>query len=67
MQKSENLFVTFSFVEMGSGANPPGGAAGRRAGGSLRLIAPSMGPGFQEGDPQISKWDPQLITVVYWV
>jgi hypothetical protein len=25
-----------------------------------------MGPGFQEGDPQISKWDPQLITVVYW-
>jgi hypothetical protein len=25
MQKSENLFVTFSFVEMGSGANPPGG------------------------------------------
>jgi hypothetical protein len=26
MQKSENLFVTFSIVEMGSGANRPGGA-----------------------------------------
>jgi hypothetical protein len=25
MQKSKNLFVTFSIVEMGSGTNPPGG------------------------------------------
>jgi len=35
-------------------------------GGSLRLIVASMGPGFQEWDPQISNWDPQLITAIYW-
>ena len=37
---------------------PPRGRWGRRAGETLRLIAPSMGPGFREGDPQVSKWDP---------
>jgi hypothetical protein len=40
---------------------PPRGRWGRGRVGVLRLIAASMGPGFQEWDPQISNWDPQLM------
>jgi hypothetical protein len=53
MQKSENLFVTFSIVELGSGTNPPGGRwkAGRWESETHRAF---NGTGFQEGDPQLA-------------
>src|SRR5436190_13168760 len=33
---------------------------------SKRGPAKANGTRFPKGDPQISKWDPQLITVIYW-
>jgi hypothetical protein len=59
-----NLFG-FRFLKWGP-VQTPQGRSGRSPGGSLRLIASSMGPAFQEWDPQISKWDPKLITATYW-
>ena len=59
------VWIFFCFLKWGP-VQTPQGALGAGPGRSLRLIAASMGPDFQEWDPQISNWDPQLITVIYW-
>jgi len=55
----------FCFLKLGPVQTPRGPLDAGPA-GSLRLIVASMGPGFQEWDPQIGNWDPQLITAIYW-
>jgi hypothetical protein len=62
-REAKKIFLShfyFSFLKSGP-VQTAQGALGARAGGRLRLIAASMGPGFQEWDSQISNWDPQLM------
>jgi hypothetical protein len=63
--RSRAISLGFAFLKLGP-VQTAQGPLGAGAGASLRLIAASMGPGFQEWDPQISNWDPQLNAAIYW-
>jgi hypothetical protein len=65
MQKSGKSVWAFPFLKSGP-VQTRQGPLGAGPAGSLRLIAASMGPGFQDGTRKLANWDPQLITAIYW-